>query len=375
MLFGFILDPYNYPFWILIVTIIFVVVALISRPFSTYVMFTYPNAKYEAIGNPFISDKELNRVIDTKDLLNFKEALNASKDYNLSGDNTYEIQQSLDDNLIQTIKMMQKESSKKMNGFFNTFIEKFDIYLIKNTIKYKLENKKINDELINKAILPTTKTLLQKIMESEKQNISEILKNYGFEKDVIDAVTEDTFDLLKIDTTIEKYIINKFKDIKVPYKCESAKHKFVGTLMDTITIKNILRAKQLGYNEESCKKLFLGEGQEIASWKFKEIAELDSVPHVISGLEGTSYYDSLKNVIEEYNKVKSVQVLENALDSNLLKLVEDISTKNYVTIGPTIRFIVSKEFEIENLKIVAKGISEGLSTDIVKNYLVKEATS
>jgi len=366
------LDPYNYPFWVLIVAIIFGVIALISRSFSTYVIFTYPNAKYEAIGNPFITEKELNRVIDTKDLTTFKDTLNASKDYDLSGDTTYEIQQSLDDNFIKTIEMMQKDSSKKMHDFFNTYIEKLDIYLIKNTIKNKLENQKIDEKIINKTKLPTTKTLLQKIMDSEKQNLPEILKNYGFDKDVIEAVSEETIDFLKIDTTIDKHIINKLREIKVPYKCEKAKQKFINTLIDTITIKNILRAKQLGYDEESCKKLFLGEGQEIAPWKFKEITEVDSVPHVISSLEGTSYYDALKDVIEDYNKDKSVQVLENALDINLLKLVENISTKNYVTIGPTIRFIVSKEFEIENLKIIAKGISEDLSSDIIKNYLVKE---
>jgi len=366
------LDPYNYPFWVLIVAIIFGVIALISRSFSTYVMFTYPNAKFEAIGNPYITEKELSRVIETKDLTTFKDTLNASKDYDLSGDTTNAIQQSLDDNLIRTIEMMQKDSSKKMHDFFNTYIEKLDIYLIKNTLKNKLEKKKIDEKIINKAILPTTKTLLQKIIESEKQSIPEILKNYGFKTDVIEAVSEETFDFLKIYTIMDKYIINKFREIKVPYKCENAKQKFINTLIDTITIKNILRAKQLGYDEESCKKLFLGEGQEIAPWKFKEIAELDSVPHVISSLEGTSYYDSLKNVIEDYNKDKSVQVLENALDSNLLKLIEDISIKNYVTIGPTIRFIVSKEFEIENLKIIAKGISENLSSDIIKNLLVKE---
>ena len=82
----------------------------ISRPFSTYVIFTYPNAKFEAIGNPFVTEKELNRVVDSRDLSGFKDALNVSKDYDLSGDNTYEIQKSLDDNLIQTIEMMLKDS-------------------------------------------------------------------------------------------------------------------------------------------------------------------------------------------------------------------------------------------------------------------------
>ena len=80
----------------------------------------------------------------------------------------------------------------------------------------------------------------------------------------------------------------------------------------------------------------------------------------------------MKDIIENYAKDKSVQVLENALDSNLLRLVENISTKNYVTIGPTIRFIVSKEFEIENLKIIVKGINENLSSDIIKPFLVRE---
>jgi V/A-type H+-transporting ATPase subunit C len=374
-LFGFILDPYNYPFWILIASVIIAVLGLMARPFSTYVMFAYPNAKYEAIGNPYISEKELNRVIETRDLVNFKDALNASKDYELSGENSSEVQESLDVNLIQTIKMMQKESSKKMFDFYNTFLEKYDIYLIKNTIKTKLEEKKIDEKLIDKAILQKTKTFLQKIIDSEKQGLTEILKKYGFEKKLIEAVIEDNYDTLKIDTAFEKYLINKFKNTKVPYKCESAKKKFVGRLIDTITIKNVLRAKQLGYDEESCKKLFIGEGQEIAPWKFKELSEQDSVPHIISSLEGTSYFDSLKNVIETYNSYKSVQVLENALDSNLLKLVENISTKNYVTIGPTIRFIVSKEFEIENLKIVAKGVSEGLESDTFKSYLVREVGS
>jgi len=374
-LFGFILDPYNYPFWILVASVIIAVLGLLARPFSTYVMFAYPNAKYEAIGNPFISEKELNRVIEIKDLVNLKDALNASKDYELSGENSFEVQKSLDENLIQTIKMMQKESSKKMFGFFNTFLEKYDIYLIKNTIKTKLEEKKIDEILIDKAILQKTKTFLQKINDTEKQILPEILKKYGFDKELIEAVMEDNYDTLKIDTEFERYLINKFKNIKVPYKCENAKQKFVGTLIDTITIKNVLRAKQIGYDEESCKKLFIGEGQEIAPWKFKELSEQDSVPHVISSLEGTSYFDSLKNAIETYNISKSVQILENALDSNLLKLVENISIKNYVTIGPTIRFIVSKEFEIENLKIVTKGVSEGLSSEIFESYLVKEVGS
>jgi len=325
------------------------------------------------MGNPYVEDKGLSSIVDSKDLSDFKESLNASKDYNVEGENTYDLQESLDDTFLKMIEMMRKDSSKKMNDFYNTYLEKMDIYLVKNEIKNKLLGETTGETVISRAILLDTKKLLQKILDSEKENLPEILKNYGFNEEVIDSVSEEDTDFLTLDSSIDKYVINRFKTVKVLYKCEQAKQKFVKTMIDICNVKNVLRAKQLGYDEQSCMKLFLGDGREIASWKYKEIAEVDSVSQVISSLEGTSYYNELKDSIEDYNKEQSVQVLENALDSVFLKLVKDISTQNYVTIGPTIRFLVSKEFEIKNLKIIAKGVDEHLPSEMIKGFLIKEA--
>ena len=366
------LDPYNYPFWILIIAIIAGVIAIISRPLSTFAKFVYPNAKYEAIGNPFVKEKELDSIIESKDISSLKETINMLKDYNISGNDTFTIQKSLDDSFIQTINMMRKDSSKKMNDFYDVYLEKLDILIIKNTLKLKIEGKTIDQEKIKEAILPKTKELLQKIFNAEKTNLPAILKEYGFNNETIEAISEEKPDFLKIDTAISKHIINRFKQTKVPYKCEQAKQRFIKTMTDIINIKTILRAKQLNYNEESCKNLFIGEGQEIAPWKYNELVTLESVSQVISNLQGTSYYDTLKNSIEEYNKEKSTQILEVALDKFFLRFVKELSTQNYISIGPTIRFIISKEFEIMNLKIIAKGVSESLSPDLIKRYVVKE---
>ena len=368
-------DPNNYPFWVLIIAILAGAIAIIARPFSTYVKFVYPNAKFEAIGNPYTTEKELNKLIESKNLDGFIDILNSNKDYKMEGKITHELQKSLDDNFIQTVKTMQKDSSKKMNDFYNTYLGKLDFYLIKNLLKDKLHDKEIEENIADKAILDETKILLQKLIEIEKNKIPQLLKDYKYPKNVIDALSEENIESLKFDTEFDKFIIDKLRKIKVPYKCENGKKKFVNYFVDTINIKNLLRAKQIGYDVESCKNLFVGEGQEVASWKYNELAESESVSQIISSLQGTSYYDPLKNVIEEYNEENSVQVLENSLDSNLLKLMKDVSIENYVTIGPTIRFIVSKEFEIKNLKIIVKGLSENIPSDIIKKLLVVEAGS
>jgi vacuolar-type H+-ATPase subunit C/Vma6 len=122
-------------------------------------------------------------------------------------------------------------------------------------------------------------------------------------------------------------------------------------------------------------KYFNGEGREIAPWKYEELTEMDGVGQVISGLEGTSYYNILKDSIEYYNQEKTVQILENKLDCLFLKLIKEISTKNYVTIGPTIRFLVFKEYETQNLKVIAKGITENLSAELTKKFLVTEGAT
>lgn len=369
-----IFDPNNYPFWIIVIAAIAGAIAIISRPFSTYVKFVYPNAKFEAMGNPFVGDKELDSIVDSKDIISFKETINTLKDYKIAGDDTYSIQKSLDDSFIKTVEMMRNDSSKKMNKFFDVYLEKLDIHLIKNQLKIKLDGRKIDEERINESILPSTQKLLAKIMDAEKDDLPQILKDYGFDDELIEVVSNEKVDFLKIDTIIDKHIISRLKQSKVPYKCEQGKQRFVKTLTDIINIKNVLRAKQLGYDEESCKKLFIGEGREIAPWKYNEFSELESVSQIINNLEGTSYYDALKDAIEIYNKEQSVQILETALDSLLLKLVAEISTQNYISIGPTIRFLVSKEFEIRNLKIVTKGVSESVSPEIIKTFLVKEAS-
>ncbi|MEA2055430.1 MAG: V-type ATPase subunit [Candidatus Thermoplasmatota archaeon] len=366
-------DPNSYPFWVLIISILAGAVIVISHPFSTYIKFVYPNAKFEAMGNPFISSKELESIIDGKGLISFKETINTLKDYNISGEDTYSVQKSLDDAFIKTVEMMKNDSSKKMYNFYDVYLERFDMHLIKNVLKRKLEDKEIKKIDFDQAVLPTTNELLNKISDCEKEGLPSVLRDFGFEGFVIDSISDETVDYLKIDTAIDRHFIDKLNKVRVPYKCEDGKQKFVGTMMDIINIKNVLRAKQFGYDSESCKKLFIGEGQEIAPWKYDEISDVNSVPQVISSIEGTSYFDALKNSIEEYTKEESVQVLETSLDCLLLKLVSDISAQNYVTIGPTIRFLVSKEFEIRNLKIIAKGISESLSPDSIKSFLVMGA--
>lgn len=368
-------NPAGYPFWILIIAVIAGAIAILSRPFSTYVKFVYPNAKYESMGNPYVTEKKLSSLVESKTLSDFREILKNSKDFKIKGESSYDVQKSLDESFYQTIEMMKKDSSKKMDNFFDIYLEKIDMYLVKKELRNKLKNGEVNDKSIEQAIRPSTKKLLYNIKETERKDLGEMLLDFGFHEDMAKELSNEKIDYMETDNEVDKYIINKFIDVKVPYKCGEGKEKFIKTYLDIYNIKHLLRCKQLGFGKENCMKYFNGEGREIAKWKYEELSELDGVAQVINQLEGTSYYNTLKDSIEEYNREKTVQILENRLDNLFLDLIKEISLKNYSTIGPSLRFLIFKEYEIQNLKVIAKGIAEDLSKDFTKKFLVMEGST
>jgi V/A-type H+-transporting ATPase subunit C len=332
------------------------------------VRFVYPNAKYEAIGNPFIAIKELNNLIDTKDTAGFVESLNQHKDFTVDGSTTEEIQTSLDHHHMTTLSMIQKDNSPKLKEFFDLFIEKHDLALIRHHVKARLIPY-IHAPEHPKPYHPKTQKLIDQLAEEPKEALPEMLRIYKLPITLIDQITTDTPDSLRIDSEFDKYLINRFLTTPLPYRCDPARNYYVKIWVDILNINNVLRSKQLGYTPDQINQLFLGDGQEIAAWKYKEMAETDQIPQIIQALEGTSYYPKLKDAIEQYHTEKSTQPLEKALQQTYLEHLRNISLKYNQNLGPQLRFIASKEFEISNLKIIVKGLSERINSDLIKPLL------
>jgi V/A-type H+-transporting ATPase subunit C len=366
-----VLNPSSPLFWLTILIILGVVSTFIARSFKTYVKFIYPNAKFEAIGNPFIQEKELTPLVDAPSLEAFKDRLNILRDYQVDGQTATAIQHSLDQNFLRTLTMMQKDSTKKLRAFYDLYSQKIDFYLVKNEIKSILQGNKKNQS-VQTTLVPQTKQLLEKLQTASKESLPQLLTALGFKDELILEISKDSPDLLTVDALFDKQYIDTFTELRVPHKCEQAHHDFIKNMIDMVTIKHLLRAKQLALPPDRCKTFYLGEGKQIARWHFEQLADASDVPETITALEGTSYFSLLSTKLEQYKKEKSVHVFETSVESAFLARIKEISHQNYLTMGPSLRFLVSKEFEIKNLKVIVKGIAENISTEIIKNNLVKE---
>lgn len=358
-----------YTVWPVAVVLLGVVTSVMAWKVMPYVRFAYPTARVQALGNPFVREKELNQLLESGSIKSFKSILNSSRDYNVEGLTAAEVQRSLDEHFVRFVRMVQKDGPRKLQSFYDAYLQMLDGVLVKVALKSKILGKEV---FFGSTFFPETRRILEAVGSASLDELVSVLEDLGFDEEVITVLKDGERGLIGVDAAVDKVFLRRIMFVKVPREAKEVRDEFVSRLVDVKNIKNVLRAKYLGYSAEDCEKFFVGEGREVAEWRFKEMVKLSSVSEVVSSLEGTFYFSFLKKELDKYGEKKGVQPLENALDKSLLKVVENLSIKNFPLFGPLLRFIMVKEFEIRNLKTVVKGVEEGFGVERIKPLLILE---
>ncbi len=363
--------------WILIGFIIIAVMVLLSRPFRTFAAFSYPNAKFEAIGNPFVQENTLQRYTDLSEIQSFIDQLNQQKDYHVKETTAAGLQSELDNHFLKTIQMMKQDSSKKMNAFYDAYIELIDAQLLKTAFKQLVKQDQIDDQLADHAFSSTIAQQLKILSSTTIEDLPEILKQFNYPAHFIDQITKDNTVISLaplIDAAVDQMMIDRFTKITVPYKCKEAMKQFITRMIDLRSIKHLLRAKHLSLSADQCEQLLIADGYELLLWKQQQLCKEETIADVINALDGTSYHQVLRTIKESNSNDTSVQPLTDALDVYWLQLVKDLSVAHYSSIGPTLRFLEYKKQEIRNLKIISKGIIEHLPSSLITPLLITEGS-
>jgi len=341
-----------------------VVAAAKFAPFlSSIAAFTYPNAKFNAIGSDYLQEKELSRLIGSKNLEDFKNNV-VTRDFLLEGESIEEIQKSIDASLAGIIRMASRDSPEKVGEFYDSYLQKLDARAIKDAVKAAMEGKKVEGIGVFSA---NAEEFIERIKEGGGEGLPKVLSSYGM--DDVRTMVEANSPFAEIECAIDRKIIDDMGKAKVPRSCIRSRDIFVKRLVDVLNIKAILRAKY--YDIEGVEKMLFGEGRELSSWKLEHMIKIKDIPEIISLLEGTSYIKPLRDAMPSYEK-EGVPALEIALDRQMIRHVANIAVDDTMGLGPGIRFIVEKEFEARNLKAIAKGVGEGLPAEKIWKLMVME---
>jgi V/A-type H+-transporting ATPase subunit C len=163
-----------------------------------------------------------------------------------------------------------------------------------------------------------------------------------------------------IDLTLGKWMI---EDISQKLDGRSEKKlwgvkRYVDISLDVLNLKAMLRGKGSGATEERIKRFLVGAGV------MRVYSETGSVREFLERMRETRYGYLLAKVEEDMMR------MEQRIDEAMLKAVKDISQEEAFGFEPIIRFLVMKDAEIRNLRLIAKLKAEGVTNEQIKEMVL-----
>lgn len=142
--------------------------------------------------------------------------------------------------------------------------------------------------------------------------------------------------------------------------------RFIKREIDIVNLKTLLRAWDAKAKFE--REIFLDGGDELDLESLHEMVNLDK-PALMKRLADYSFYDDIAADLEKVEdtgigalmrRVEKVHLLEAARYAHLHPL----------SILPILDYIVLKDREVQNIRIIARGKESGLSTETIRSLLV-----
>ncbi len=379
------LDPSTPLFWIFISILAGVVSILLMRRFRYIVIlirFSYPNAKFNAMGNRFVHEDELDRLVESNDV---SDALNmiASKDYEFKELRTLaEIDHALRATKFAFFDRMASELPTVVQPVLDAYMRKFEMGMVKAALRAKLFDQP--KATLERALVPVgslSHKTIEKLVDAERvEDVAAILEHEPYAdliKSHIEARERSAgkvgFDTLE--HALDRFVIEELKEAveDIDRMIQPAVREFVLEYIDIVNLKLLYRTTHLNYPSDRIYELLMSDGLRLSDWKLEQLSRAENVQELTAQLDGTPCHRPLKNAFLRYMKEKSAAVFELVLDQYLLRQSIRYSTKHFTTVGPMVRFMISKEFEMRNLRTVLHGLSERWTREQLRPLLVTES--
>jgi vacuolar-type H+-ATPase subunit C/Vma6 len=250
------------------------------------------------------------------------------------------------------------------------YIGKYDILNIKGALQRVTTGKKMKaipigtfydslllDNLIEAETIDEIVEVLDKCNMGE---YSAIVKEYKPDESSKSRLMVES----QLDGIYYRSMFSAARKIKDGYIFEKA----LGTIVDMTNLQVIVRAIASGAGIEAIGST-IPEGYLVAPGTLKEL--LSSKLNDLAAKVGTpSYRDIVENVVNEYGRTQNILSISATLDKNMLELLRGTLSPRIMSPLMIAWYLLLKENEIRNLRLVFKAQFDRIPLEEIKDYLV-----
>ena len=278
----------------------------------------------------------------------------------------------LNRNLADSFKKLIKISPSELNSVIMEYAVRKDIEDIKTILRGKFTNA---PEKSIASSITSAGTLSMEFLTSlmKKDSIEEILKNnrivdFSLLKDGLKDLNEKKT-LASIENAFDKYYYKRLvKFSKLLPKQGALFRDFLAREVEILNILTLLRLKKSKFGKDVVKKFIIPSRRltsELLNW-----ADMDDLDQILEALGKTEYKGAIEKGVEEFKKNGSLITLEIELYKYLLKQATMLLHRHPLSVDVILGYMLAKDCEVRNLRVLIKGKHLGLSDDFIERQLV-----
>jgi len=251
-----------------------------------------------------------------------------------------------------------------------TYIVRHDVSNIKATVNGIVTGKKANmiplgiiynhgllDEL---SFTENIDDITELLIKCKLWDYASVLKEYDIEGGVKSRLLAEA----KLDGAYYNNLLNMAKGIKDG----AVLAKAFGLLIDLTNLQIACRAVIEDIGLEAAEYMITG-GYILSAEVIRELLPL-KLSDMPRKLEGTQYRYVAEEVASSYNRTQSITSVEEIIDKYKFSLVKEILSPRVLSPLVMAWYLVLKELEIRNLRLILKAMFDNIPVEEIRQYLV-----
>ncbi|MCX7843049.1 MAG: V-type ATP synthase subunit C [Clostridia bacterium] len=331
-------------------------------PSASDTTYAYAVSRIRAIERKLLDKGKLDRMVDARTAEEAMKVL-AEADYGDAHSEPAETQEyeKLLINEHKKVYRLLKDIAPEPAAF-DVFLVANDYHNIKVILKAEFSAQELNESILTETgsiSIPSLRTIIR---DRKMSDLPAIMRNAVFE--CIDVFGR-TADPQMVDIILDKACFAQMKQM-----AESTGVGFlrdlIAVMIDLANIRTLIRVKRMKKPWDFLQKVLIPGGRidmklfvENADTPFENLSEM---------LKYTAYSQIAEEGLESFRNTGSLTKLEKLSDNFIMSFVK---RAKFISFGiePLVGYLMAKEYELKNVRIIMVGKINNISNDIIRERL------
>ena len=326
--------------------------------------FSYHNARLSTAGNPYVRRENLTPLTEMGSPSEIAKSLLGPIRIKDSVSNFKDVDASLIGTFNSEMSSLSEGSPSIVRPLISSFIARYESEELKRVLRSVGKREEplfpvgsIDGDL-EKAILSS----------ADLKSSLEHLENHPAGEYITESMNGEDLSLLGLDKALDRYALGKMADVKeLPRYCRKGARAISDLIHDRYNLGVIIQSKAMNVDREIIISSVKRNAGTIGSGALDQMIDSADVKEAVNVLSATH----VEPFIKEQAK-RGVTQIEIGLDRMLLTGAIGLSTSYYGNVGPTIRYVIGKEMELKNLRMVFRAAYSDWDPSRTRDLLILE---